>query len=72
MAQRLCKGSKDSTKGWTIVTVQTVAGLQGLPQLEEQIDVWQRAWNEVDDMHLDGEEVQADADMAAQLKRLDA
>jgi hypothetical protein len=72
MAQRLWKGIKDSTTGWTIVTEQTVAGLQGLPQPEEQIDAWQRAWDEVDDMHLEGEEVQADADMAAQRKRPDA
>jgi hypothetical protein len=35
MAQRLWKGIKDSTKGWTIATEQTVAELQGLPQLEE-------------------------------------
>ncbi len=54
---------KDSTKGWTIVTEQTVARLQGLQ--EEHIDSWQLAWDEVDDMHLEGEEVQADADMAA-------
>jgi hypothetical protein len=38
------------------------AGLQGLPQLEEQIEAWQRAWDEVDDLHLEGEKVQADAD----------
>ncbi len=71
MAQRLWQGIKDSTKEWTIVTEQTVAGLQGLPQPEEQIDAWQRAWNEVDNLHLEleGEEVQADADMAAQRKR---
>jgi hypothetical protein len=49
-----------------------VAGLQGLPQPEEQIDAWQRAWDEVDDLHLEGEEVQADADMAAQRKWPDA
>jgi hypothetical protein len=72
MAQRLWKGIKDSTRGWTIVTEQTVAGFQGLQQLEEQIDAWQWAWDEVDDLHLEGEEVQADADMAAQLKRPDA
>ncbi len=72
MAQRLWKGIKDSTKGWTIVTEQTVAGLQGLPQPEEQIDAWQRAEDEVDDLHLEGKEVQADADMAAQWKRPDA
>ncbi len=37
MAQRQWKGMKDSTslRGWTIVTEQTVAGLQGLQQQEE-------------------------------------
>ncbi len=49
-----------------------VAGLQGLPQQEEQIEAWQRAWDEVDDLHLEDEEVQADANMAAQRKRPDA
>ena len=55
MAQRLWKGIKDATKGWTIVTEQTVAGLQGLPQPEEQIDAWQLALDEVYDLHLEGE-----------------
>ncbi len=72
MAQRLWNGIKDCTRGWTIVTEQTVARLQGLKQPEEQIDAWQRAWNEVDGLHLEGEEVQADADMTAQRKRPDA
>jgi hypothetical protein len=30
-----------------------VAGLQGLPQPEDQIDEWQRAWDEVTDMTLE-------------------
>jgi hypothetical protein len=72
MAQSLWKGIKDSTKGWTIITEQTVEGLQGLQQQEEQIDAWQLAWDEVDDLHLEGKEVQADANIAAQLKRQDA
>ena len=72
MAQRLWKGIKDSMKGWTIITEQTVAGLQGLPQPEDRIAEWQRAWNEMMDLHLEGEEVQADADMAAHRKRQDA
>ncbi len=63
---------QDSTRDWTIVKEQTVAGLQGLQQQEEQIGAWQRAWDEVDDLHLEGEEVQADADMAARQKRPDA
>jgi hypothetical protein len=36
------------------------------------MDAWQRAWDEVTDLHLEGEEVQADADMATQRKRPDA
>ncbi len=72
MAQRLWKAIKNSNRGWTIVTEQTVAGLQGLPQPEEQIDAWQWAWDEANDLHLEGEVVQADADMAAERKRPDA
>jgi hypothetical protein len=49
MPQRLWKGIEDSTNGWIIVKEQTVAGLQGLPQPEEQIDTWQRAWDKVTD-----------------------
>jgi hypothetical protein len=72
MAQLLWKGNKDSTKGWTIVTEQTVSGLQGLQQPEEQLEVRKWAWDEVNDLHLKGEEAQADTNMAAQRKRLDA
>ncbi len=70
MAQRLWKGIEDSTKGRTVGTEQTVVGLQGRQQPEEQIDAWQRAWDVVNDLHLEGEEVQADADMAARRTRL--
>jgi hypothetical protein len=72
MAQRLWKGIKDSTRVWAIFTEQTVAGIQGLLQQEEQNDSWQLVWDEVDDLHLESKEVQADADMAAQRKRPDA
>ena len=40
---------------------QTVAGRQGLQQPADQIDEWQRAWDEVTDMYLEGEEEQADS-----------
>jgi hypothetical protein len=60
MAQWLWKGIADATKGWTIVTEQTVAGIQGLPP-GEQIDAWQRAWDELDDLHLECKEVQGTA-----------
>ncbi len=41
-----------------------MVGLQGLQQPEDQIDTWQRAWDEVTDLHLEGKEVQAYTDMA--------
>jgi hypothetical protein len=40
-----------------------------LPQTEDQIDACQRAWDEVTDLHLEGGEVQAEADIATQRKR---
>ena len=49
-----------------------MAGLQGLPQPEDRIAEWQRAWDEMTDRHLEGEEVQAEDDMAAHRKRPDA
>ena len=55
MAHRLWKGIQASTKGWVIAIEQTVAGLQGLPQPEARLDEWQRAWDEVTDVHLEGE-----------------
>jgi hypothetical protein len=51
---------------------QTVAGLQGLQQPEELIDVWQRAWDEITDMQLDGEGEHTDTHAVGQRKRLDA
>jgi hypothetical protein len=72
MAHRLLKGIEDSTDGWIIVTEQTVEGLQGLPQQEEQIDSWQRTWDEVTDELLEGEEGPADANTAVRRKRPDA
>jgi serine/threonine protein phosphatase 1 len=53
MAQLLWKGIEDSTNGWIIVTEQTVAGLQGLQQSEEQIDAWQLAWDKVSPEHVE-------------------
>jgi hypothetical protein len=41
LAQPLWKGIEDSTNGWIIITEQTVAGLQGLLQPEDQIYEWQ-------------------------------
>jgi ribonuclease HI len=72
MAHRLWKGIEDATRGWTIAIEQTVAGLQGLPQPEDRIEDWQRAWDEVTDMHLEGEGEQDDVDAATQRKRPDA
>ena len=72
IAQRLWKGIAESTKKWTITVEQTVAGLQGLPQPEEQIGDWQRAWDEMTDIHLEGEGECTDEVAATQRKRPDA
>jgi hypothetical protein len=48
----------------TIVTEQTVEGLLGLPQPEDRMSEWQRAWDEMEDMHLEGEGEAVDADAA--------
>jgi hypothetical protein len=73
MAHWLWKGIADSTKGWIITTKQTVVGLPGLQQPEDQIqvDARQWAWDEVTNVLLEGEEEQADADMTTQQKRQD-
>ena len=49
-----------------------MAGLQGLPQPEGHIDDWQLAWDEIADIHLEGEGEEIDADAAIQQKRPDA
>ncbi len=55
LVQPLWKGIEDSTNGWIIITEQMVAGLQGLQQPKDQIYEWQRAWDEVTDLHLEEE-----------------
>ena len=72
LAHRLWKGIRDASKGWIITVEQTVAGLQGLPQPEALIDAWQRAWDEITDMELDGEGEHTDADAVAPRKQPDA
>ena len=72
LAHRLWKGIEDATSGWFLAIEQTVAGLQGLPQPADLIDDWQRAWDEISDIHLEGEGEQDDADAATQRKRPDA
>ena len=69
---RLWQGIRAAAKGWVITTEQTVAGLQGLPQPAERIDDWQRAWDEMTDVHLEGEDQKTDIDAATQRKRPDA
>jgi hypothetical protein len=49
-----------------------IVELQGLPQPEGHIDDWQRAWDEIANIHLEGEGEQTDADAAIQRKRPDA
>ncbi len=71
-AQRRWKGIRDASKGWIITAKQIVAGLQGLPQPEELIPEWQRAWDELTDLMLDGEGEDMDSDVMIQRKRPDA
>ncbi len=49
-----------------------MAGLQGLPQPEELIPEWERAWDELTDLKLDGEGEDMDTDAIIQRKRPDA
>ncbi len=49
-----------------------VAGLLDLPQPEDQIEEWQRAWDEIEDMHLEDEGESVDDDAAFRRKRPDA
>jgi ribonuclease HI len=72
IAKRLWQGIMAVTKEWVITTEQTVEGLLGLPQPEGQIDEWQRAWDELTDVHLEGEGWETDAATAIQRKRPDA
>ncbi len=44
----------------------------GLPQPEARLDEWQRAWDEVTGVHLEGEGEHSDTDAATQWKRPDA
>jgi hypothetical protein len=70
----LWKGILDATKKWIIAVEHTVSGLLGLEQPEEHIDVWQRAWDEISDLDLEGEgdDEVADAEVGIQRKRPDA
>ena len=58
LCQRLWKGIRTATRGWILVEqqtpCQTMAGLKGLLQPEELIDSWQRAWDEITDVQLEG------------------
>jgi hypothetical protein len=66
------EGYQGCLQGWIITTEQTVAGLQGLPQPEQLIPEWQRAWDELTDLKLDGEGEDMDTDAMIQRKRPDA
>ncbi len=48
------------------------AGLQDLHQPEDQIIEWQRAWDEVADVHWESDVEQSDPDAVTQQKRSDA
>ncbi len=49
-----------------------MVGLLGLLQPEARLDELQQAWDEVTNVHLEGEEEQSDTDTATQRKRPDA
>ncbi len=64
IAKRLWQGIRAAAKGWIITTERTVVGLQGLQQPAERIDDWQRAWDEMTDVHLEGEDMRTHIDAA--------
>ncbi len=70
LAQRLWKGISDASKHFHICVEQTVDGLRGLPQPEEQIEEWQLAWDELTDVQLRVQE--GDTEGGIQRKRPDA
>ena len=67
LAQRLWKGISDASKHFHICVEQTVDGLRGLPQPEEQIQEWQRGWDELTDVQLEVQE--GDSEGEIQRKR---
>ena len=69
LAQRLWKGISDASKHFHICVEQTVDGLRGLPQPEEQIQEWQLAWDELTDVQLEVQE--GDTEGGIQRKRPD-
>ena len=54
------------------MTEETVADILGLPQPEDRLGEWQQAWDEIEDMYLEGEGEPADADATFQRTRPDA
>ena len=56
LAHRLWKGISEASKKFHICVEQTVDGLLGLPQPEEQRSEWQRAWDELSDLRLEVQE----------------
>ena len=70
LAHRLWKGISDASKNFHICVEQTTDGLSGLPQHEERIPEWKRAWDELSDIQLEVQE--EDTDGIIQRKRPDA
>ncbi len=56
LAQRLWKDISDASEKFHICVEQTVDGLHGLPQPEEQIQERQLAWVELTDVQLEVQE----------------
>ena len=70
LAHRLWKGISDASKKFHICVEQTVDGLRGLPQPEDQIKEWQQALDELTDVQLEVQE--EDTEGIIQRKRPDA
>ncbi len=70
LAQRLWKGISDAFKQCHICVEQTVDGLRGLQQPEEQIQEWQLVWDELTDVQQEVQE--GDTEGGIQRKQPDA
>ena len=69
LAQFLWKGISDASKKWVVIVEQTVECLLGLAPPAEHIDSWQRAWDEISDLDLQGGEEGDQVDSGAETRR---
>ncbi len=71
-AQWPWKGIKVASKGWTNLTEQMVEGLLSMQPPEDRMGEWQRAWDEMDNGHMEGEGEPVNTYAVLQLKQPDA